>query len=112
MDSEACGTNLDHGVLAVGYNTADGYWIVKNFGELLGENPVTLDLESVPPAPTESAVFYNNHPTQLLVILQDLDHPLDQPQLHPETTTKTQLTVVLLTNKLSKSKELTEISVP
>jgi len=64
-----CGTNLDHGVLVAGYNTASSraYWIVKNsWGESWGlagyvwigmtpSGPGVCGINSMPSYPTFSS---------------------------------------------------------
>ena len=43
----SCGTDLDHGVLAVGYGTVKIIGLSRTLGEALGEKAVTLELPTM-----------------------------------------------------------------
>jgi len=70
LNDPSCGTNLDHGVLAVGYDQSGGYWIVKNsWGTSWGENgyiQIALGMDecginSEPSYPTGAKVVQTKH---------------------------------------------------
>jgi len=76
LTDPSCGTNLDHGVLAVGYDTSKKYWIVKNSwgtswgmdGYIeMGQGIDECGIDMVPSYPTGGKVpapkrgFHNKH---------------------------------------------------
>jgi len=70
LNDPSCGINLDHGVLAVGYDTTQGYWIVKiSWGTSWGMDGYVLiaqgmdecGINTEPSYPTGAGVPHSKH---------------------------------------------------